>query len=255
MKLKCLVKFVPDSKKNNSGNNKSKMIINPDDSTALEYALRLKNSNKNIHLEVITMGPLTLQKKIEDIARLGVDKVTLISDKKYVGSDTLVTSKIISRYISGLKYDVILSGTNSIDGDTGHVGPQVAQLLGINQMSSIDEIESVTNDNVEINIENGNDELSFRIETPCLLSVLKNKKYRLRFVKYDDLELDVSDKVSIIGNDILKFSKSEVGLEGSPTRVKWSRRNSNGKIVSQIFTNDDSDIDSIYNFLKSAGVV
>ncbi len=263
MKIICLVKFTPDVdafeydyENNVLIRENIKQIINPDDACALGYAIKMKKQNPEIEIEVVSMAPLSVKKDMEDILRRRVDRGVIISDRNYVGCDTQATSLILGEYLKRTKYDVIMTGSQTLDGDTSHVPAQLAELLGINQMSAIIKIdeESFLNGRPQVEVDTENYVDTYEIPFPAILSVRKESKYRLPFVRYADLELDVSDCLEIIGNEILNIDLNQVGLKGSPTRVvktyTQTYDTSKEKVVVQ---NDEEGIETVYRFLKEKG--
>ena len=111
--------------------------LNPFDESALECALRLSSD-----VTVITMGPLSNEKVLKGLTRLGT-KVILVSDNLYAGSDTLATSYVLSTAIKRMDYDLILCGRQSIDGDTAQVGPMLSEKLGISLITNAMDVKSL----------------------------------------------------------------------------------------------------------------
>ncbi len=264
MHLACIVKFVPDVdnfkynyETHTIERENSSMLINADDAKALGFALALKKQNPQIFLEVITMAPKSILPKVEDILRVGFDKATLISDSLYAGSDTYVTSKILSSYLKTVSFDCILSGTHSIDGDTSHVPSQIAQQLDLDHLNHIIKIdeESFLNLNAIVRVESETSLMDYQIKLPALLSLTREAKYRLPYVRYKNLNLDVSDKMNFITNEDLGFINDEVGLKGSLTKVKNTSIKKYETRAKQLVKADDNGVETIYNFLKEKGFI
>lgn len=262
MKIVCLLKFTPDVdafeydyEKNVLIRENSKQIINPDDACALGFALKLKKKYPEIEIEAVTMAPLSVKNMMEDILRRRVDCGTIISDPAFVGSDTLATSRIIGAYLQKTEYDVILTGTQTLDGDTAHVPSQLAELLKIGQMSAIMKIdeESFLNGNPEVEVDTENYVDVYRIAFPAILSVRKESKYRLPFVRYADLDMDVSDRLKIVDHKELEIDPESVGLKGSATQVVKTYVQSYGQKDKVIVGNDQEGIEAVYKFLKDNG--
>ena len=249
--------FTYDYEKNVMVRENVKLILNPDDACALAFALKIKEKNPETVVELVSMAPLSITPQLEDLLRRYVDKATLISDKLFVGSDTYATSKIIARYLEGEKFDCILSGTHSLDGDTSHIPAQIAELLQISQMSNIVNIQedSFGKESVIALVDSEKSFSKYEIELPAILSVQKESKYKLPFVKFKDLELDVKDKLSVIGNKELVFSEEEVGIEGSLTRVSRTYVKKLDKKEKVIVRIDEVGIEVVYQFLKAKGFV
>ena len=120
-------------------------IFNPEDLNALEQALRLKDQNPGSTIHILTMGPPRATEVIREGLYRGTDGGYLLTDRAFAGADTLATSYALSMAIRKIGVpDLIIGGRQAIDGDTAQVGPQVAQKLGLNQITyvtSIDEIK------------------------------------------------------------------------------------------------------------------
>lgn len=262
MRIACLVKFVPDTEEFTFDYEQQtlirenvKQILNPDDACALAFALRIKQGDPETVIELVTMAPLSVSAQLEDLLRRNVDRATLISDKKFGGSDTFATACILARYLRRTEYDVILTGTHSLDGDTSHVPSQVAELCGLPQMSNIISIESASfragKPVVEVDLETSI--MTFAVELPAILSVRKESGWKLPFVSYADLDRDVSSHIRIVSHGDLGFKTNEIGLKGSRTKVKRSfvqKRSRKNRLVLDTGT---EGIETVYRYLKDHG--
>ena len=116
-------------------------IFNPDDLAALEQALRLKEQNPGSTVGVLTMGPPRAGEIIRQGLYRGADTGWLLTDRLFAGADTLATSYALATAIRKIgDVDLVIGGRQAIDGDTAQVGPQVAQKLGLNQVTYVEEI-------------------------------------------------------------------------------------------------------------------
>lgn len=264
MKIVCLVKFIPDvdsfsydCEKNILVRENVKLILNPDDACALAFALGVKEKRPDTIVEIVTMAPESVLPLVEDLLRRKADQATIISDHLFAGSDTYVTSKIIARYLENAGYDIILTGTHSLDGDTSHVPSQIAELLKLEQLSNIIRIydDGLEGNTVIAEADTDKSLYKFEIALPCILSIGKDSKYKLPFVKYKDLELEVRNQVSIISNRELGFSEEETGLQGSLTKVNRTYARKLQKKEKIVVANDEEGIETVYRFLKSKGFV
>lgn len=118
-------------------------IFNPEDLNALELALRLKEECVGSTVHILTMGPFRAADIIRDAMFRGADGGYLLTDRKFAGSDTLATSYALSCALKKIGADVIIAGRQAIDGDTAQVGPQVAEKLGLPQVTYAECIEQV----------------------------------------------------------------------------------------------------------------
>lgn len=121
-------------------------IFNPEDLNALEQALRIKDTDPdNIQVGVVTMGPPRAGEILRQSLYRGADCGWLLTDRKSAGADTLATAYFLSKAIEKINkevghVDIIMGGRQAIDGDTAQVGPQVAQKLGLNQVTYAEEV-------------------------------------------------------------------------------------------------------------------
>lgn len=193
-------------------------ILNPDDANALEQALQIKDENPGTAVTVVTMGPPQAQEMLEECMAMGADDAVLLSDRALGGSDTWATSNAIAAGIKKIgEYDIIFAGRQAIDGDTAQVGPQIAEKLGIPQVTYVKNFELQDQSAVvERSLEDGYEKL--KVKLPCVLTAIK--------------ELNVPRYMSVRG--ILRAAKTEVkvwnaadigvdvktvGLKASPTNV------------------------------------
>lgn len=116
-------------------------IFNPEDLNALEQALRLKDQNPGSTVSVLTMGPPRATEIIREGLYRGADNGYWLTDRAFGGADTLATSYALSMAIRKIgDVDIVIGGRQAIDGDTAQVGPQVAQKLGLDQVTYVEEI-------------------------------------------------------------------------------------------------------------------
>jgi len=262
MRIICLVKFVLDPQQISSNENSlnadrknSKLILNPDDACALAFALRYRKQQSDVSVSVVTMGPMSVKTQLADLVRRGVDEAILISDNCYAGSDTLATSKILAQYLSREKFDYIYSGTHSLDGDTSHVPSQLSQLLNLPQLSSVIDLKFQTHKNVGVLVDTGDQKMEFVMQAPAIISFNQRQQLRLPFVRFHDLELDVSDKIHIIDNQLLNIPLSELGINGSKTRVVATIKPELKVRQQQCFTNSPQDLQQLFELLIDEGLI
>ncbi len=194
-------------------------IINPEDKHALEAALEIKDRH-GAHITVVSMGPLQAQNALREALCMGTDEAILISDRAFAGSDTLATSKTLAGAIRKLNYDIIFAGRQAIDGDTAQVGPEIAEHLNIPQVTYVQGIE-VKDDSLIINraLENGYELLE--VKQPVLLTAIKELN-EPRYMNVRNIFGKVDKEVIIWTADDIDVDKAELGLKGSPTKVKKS---------------------------------
>ncbi len=218
-------------------------IFNPEDLNALELALRLKDECAGSTVRILTMGPQRAADIIRDAMFRGADGGYLLSDRKFAGSDTLATSYALSCALREIGADIIVAGRQAIDGDTAQVGPQVAEKLGLPQVTYAEQIVEVKDSSLVVRrrLERGVEV----VETPIPAVITVNSsaaevrpqnarlvmKYKYAAVPSeiatDSNELrvrlvaerDYLKIVEMTASDIV-CDEAQLGLNGSPTKVK-----------------------------------
>ena len=183
MAYKCvvLVKQVPDTA-NISGKamrddgtvNRAALpaIFNPEDLNALEMALQVKEQHGG-QVIVLTMGPPRAAEVLRESLYRGADRVILLSDRKFAGSDTLATSYALKCAIERIgDYDLIFCGRQAIDGDTAQVGPQIAEKLGLPQVTYAESVQSLQDDEIIVRRAFPLGVETVKCTLPCLLTVV-----------------------------------------------------------------------------------
>ena len=175
-----LIKQVPDTKRitgqamNPDGTvNRGALpaIFNPEDLNALELALQIKE-NSGGTVTVITMGLPAASQILRDSLYRGADDAILITDRRCAASDTLATSYILSCAVKKLDYDIVICGRQAIDGDTAQVGPQLAEKLGITQITYVQQLIELKDKTIVARRNIGNGFQEVKAELPILLTVI-----------------------------------------------------------------------------------
>jgi electron transfer flavoprotein beta subunit len=224
-------------------------ILNPEDLNALEMALQVKEQHGG-QVTVLTMGPPRAADVLREALYRGADRVILLTDRKTAGSDTLATSYVLSCAVRHLgEPDLIFCGRQAIDGDTAQVGPQVAEKLGLPQLTYAEAIESLWDSEIVVRRALPLGTETVRCTLPCLLTVvgsanqprppsvrrmLANKlaatplEYSALLAKWPEFgseeELDRylaerGQKIGILSAADIGADCDRVGLSGSPTKV------------------------------------
>jgi len=174
-----LIKQVPDTKRitgeamNDDGTvNRSALpaIFNPEDLNALELALQIKDKFGG-QITVITMGPPAASAILRDSLFRGADDTILITDARCAASDTLATSYILSCAVKKVAHDIVLCGRQAIDGDTAQVGPQLAEKLGVPQITYVEEFIELNGKSITVQRNIGNGWQQVKAKLPVLLTV------------------------------------------------------------------------------------
>jgi len=174
-----LIKQVPDTKSitgqamNDDGTvNRAALpaIFNPEDLNALELALQIKDEFGG-QVTVITMGPPAASSILRDSLFRGADDAVLITDIRCAASDTLATSYILNCAVKKVDYDIVLCGRQAIDGDTAQVGPQLAEKLGIPQITYVEELIELNDSTITARRNIGAGWQEVKTALPVLLTV------------------------------------------------------------------------------------
>ncbi|HWP50808.1 MAG TPA: acryloyl-CoA reductase electron transfer subunit gamma [Clostridia bacterium] len=230
MKAIVCVKQVPDTSGKVAVNpdgtlNRASMaaIINPDDQSAIEAALRLKDAT-GCKVVVITMGPPPAEGMLRELMAMGADEGVLVSAREFGGSDTYATSQILSAAIKkiGLESDdIVFCGRQAIDGDTAQVGPQIAEKLHLPQVSYVADLKvEGTEVTCRRMLEDGY--MTIKTKTPCLLTCIKELNDP-RYMSVGGIMDCYAKPLSVYNFETLKddplIDLDTIGLKGSPTNI------------------------------------
>ncbi|MBR2006585.1 MAG: electron transfer flavoprotein beta subunit/FixA family protein [Alistipes sp.] len=218
-------------------------IFNPEDLNALELALRLKDECVGSTVHILSMGPMRAADIIRDAIFRGADGGYLLTDRKFAGADTLATSYALSCALRQIGADVIVAGRQAIDGDTAQVGPQVAEKLGLPQVTYAEQVVQVKESSIVVRrrLERGVEVVESPL--PAVITVNSSAaevrpQNALRIMKYkyamtsSEIAADVESLSAKMAqkHDYLKIveltaadiecDEQQLGLLGSPTKVK-----------------------------------
>ncbi len=242
-------------------------IFNPEDLNALEMALQMRDRIGTATVHVLTMGPQRAADIIREAMFRGADGGYLLSGKEFAGSDTLATSYALSCALRKINPDIIVAGRQAIDGDTAQVGPQVAEKLNMPQVTYAEELIAINDTEITIKrrLERGSEVVVSPL--PAVITVNSSAKEcrprnAKRVMKYkyalatSEMAVAADERKTFIEErpylHIVEFAAADVnpdpeqlGLAGSPTKVK--------KIENVVFqakeakslTSDDTDIEQL----------
>jgi electron transfer flavoprotein beta subunit len=253
-----LVKQVPDTRnitgevmtaKGTMNRGALPAIFNPEDLNALEMALQVREQYGG-EVTVLTMGPLKAAEVLREALYRGADRVILLSDREFAGADTQATSYTLKCAIEKAgKFDLVFCGRQAIDGDTAQVGPQVAEKLGLPQITYAESIVGLENQEVVVQRAFDLGSEIVKCSLPCLLTVVssanrprpasarKRIAYKLAAIpaEYPELlekwpEFETEEtlhnylaerklEIPIWTVNDLEIDKNQLGLSGSPTQV------------------------------------
>ena len=288
LKIIVLAKQVPDTRnvgkdamKEDGTINRAALpaIFNPEDLNALEQALRLKDAYPGTTVTLLTMGPGRAAEIIREGLYRGADGGYLLTDRAFAGADTLATSYALATAIKKIgDYDIIIGGRQAIDGDTAQVGPQVAEKLGLTQVTYAEEILNVDEKNRSITVKRHIDGGVETVEGPLPIVITvngsaapcrpRNAKLGMKFkralgaqekapapachpegvsaLSYPELYekrpyLNIPEwSVADVDGDL-----AQCGLSGSPTKVKAIQNIVFQAKESKTLTGSDKDVEDL----------
>ncbi|MDO5517315.1 MAG: electron transfer flavoprotein subunit beta/FixA family protein [Clostridium sp.] len=194
-------------------------IINPEDRHALEAALKMKEEIGG-KVTVVSMGLPMAKAALREALCMGADEAVLLTDRALGGADTLATSKAIAGVIKKLNADIVLAGRQAIDGDTAQVGPEIAEHLDIPQVTYVQDVK-VEGDTLIVNraLEDGHQVVE--VKTPCLLTAIEELNTP-RYMNVARIFETNDDEIKVMGAADIDVPVEQLGLKGSPTKVKKS---------------------------------
>jgi|GEM_PF-30002 len=228
-------------------------IMNPDDKGGLELALQMKDKY-GANVTVITMGPPQADLILREAFAMGVDRAILLSDRKFAGADTLATSYALAGAIKTMDYDLIIAGRQAIDGDTAQVGPEMAEHLGLPQVSYVIDAEREKNGNFIVKKENEDSVQTLEVEGKCVLTVLASA-FEARYMTVAGIVDAYNKEVEVWGADKLDVDENKLGLKGSPTKV-WQSFPKQLKAPGEVFeVSEEEAVEIIVNKLKEKHLI
>ena len=243
-------------------------IFNPEDLNALEQALRLKDANPGSTITLLTMGLPRAAEIIREAIYRGADTGIVLTDRALGGADTLATSYSLAQAVKKFgNYDIILGGRQAIDGDTAQVGPQIAEKLGIPQVTYAEEIIDVADGHVTVKrrLENGVE--TVKAPLPCVVTVngsapdcrprnaMRVQKYKFAVSPSEVLKLTERQQKLVEERPYLKLQEwgaafvdadpAQIGFAGSRTKVKSIENVVFTAKESRVLDNDDAQIEDL----------
>ena len=228
-------------------------ITNPFDTYALEEGVRIKEQYGG-KVTAISMGPPQAEEMLREAIALGADEAILLSDSAFAGADTLATSYTLSRAIDRIQeYGLIICGRQTIDGDTGQVGPELAEMLGIPFIAYVSQIEQIDNSYIRVQrmIEEGHEVIETSL--PAVITVVKEINIP-RLPSLRGLAKARSAVIPVWTARELGVDKNMVGLSGSATRVIkvfFPQRVHHGELLQGDL---ESQVESLVNKLRGSKI-
>lgn len=227
MNILVCVKQVPESRSveidpetGNLRREQAAAVMNPYDLYAVETAVRLKEAYGGT-VTALSMGPPQAEAVLRETYMMGADQAALLSDPAFAGSDTLATSYTLAQGIRALgRFDLIICGLQTTDGDTAQVGPGIAEFLGWPHVSSVQEIVSLHQNELVLRTDTGFRRLELALALPALITVAKGI-YEPRLLSFRRKLLSRDWPIRRFGRtDCCGAKQDYFGLESSPTQVE-----------------------------------
>jgi electron transfer flavoprotein beta subunit len=193
-------------------------IVNPFDTYALEEGVRTKERYGG-KVTVISMGPPQAEEALREAISLGADEAILLSDSAFAGADTLATAYTLAKAIERIQEcNLIICGRQTVDGDTGQVGPELAEMLGISFVAYVSKIEEISNGYMQLQrmVEEGHEVIETPL--PAVISVVKEINVP-RLPSLRGIARSKSAVVPVWTAQELDVDQDMIGLSGSATRV------------------------------------
>lgn len=228
-------------------------IVNPFDTYALEEGVRLKERYGG-KVTAITMGPPQAEEMLREAISTGADEAILLSDPAFAGSDTLATSYTLARAIGKIQeYDLAICGRQTIDGDTGQVGPELAEMLDVPFVAYVSQIEEIDNSRMRLQrmVEDGHEVMEMPL--PGVITVVKEINVP-RLPSLRGLARAKNATIPVWTAEELGVDRNMVGLSGSATtviKVFFPQRVHRGEMLEG---DPESQVEALVNKLRESKI-
>lgn len=229
-------------------------ILNPVDKNAIEEALKIRDAHGG-SVSAITMGPPQAQDVLNNALALGCDKVYLLSDSSFAGSDTLATGYVLAKAAEKIgDFDLLLFGRNSMDAATAQTGPITAEFLGLPQATLVTELEikdgwayctRTLEDNLQV----------VRVKLPAVISV--NREINTPRFPTPRNVLNSKNKPRFVWDGAaMGCDRAQVGAKGSPSRTKSLEKPPKRAVDTEYFEGTSAEIAvKIADFLQNEHLI
>jgi len=235
-------------------------ILNPFDGYALEAAARIRDKNPDTKIVVVSMGPPQANAVLKESLSIAADKAYLVSGRTFGGSDTLATSYILSQAIAKIeetegKFDAIFCGKQAIDGDTAQVGPEIAEHLGLPQVTYGLEAE-LDGDTLKVKKEVEEGVQIIGVKLPCLVTFTK-PAWDPRYPTIKRKMAANRATIPVLGDDAFpNIDTTRIGLKGSPTHVKKTfvpQKKTGGVKIQE--SDNNASARKLFSLLSEASII
>lgn len=196
-------------------------IVNPFDLNAVEAAVRVKEANPGSRITLLTMGPPAAEEALRECLSMGCNEAYLLTDRAFAGADTYATSYALSVAAKHIRdFDLIICGIMAVDGDTGQVGPEMAEHLGLPQVTYVAGLD-VTEEKLVAKRLHENGREMIECPLPALVAVTKDANEPRHGTVRNKIAAKRAEIKRITADDLgEKLDRTKIGLKGSPTKVR-----------------------------------
>jgi len=256
-----LVKQVPemdkvkfDIEKGKIDRSSAKGEVNPLDLNALEAAVQMKGKLGGT-VTAISMGPPQAEAVLREALATGADEAILLSDTAFAGADTWATAYTLAKTVEKLgQYDIVICGRQTIDGDTGQVGPELAEILGVTFVAYVSQIEEIDSGRMRLRRLMGERYEVVEALLPAVITVVKEINVP-RLPSLRGLTRAKGAVIPVWNAEDLGVDESRVGLAGSATRVIkifFPQRAQRGEVLGGDLA---SQVDYVVDKLRGAKLI
>ena len=231
-----------------------KNVINPLDTYALEEGVRLKERYGG-KVTALSMGPPQAEEMLREAISLGADEAILLSDAAFAGADTWATARTLAATMNRIgQYDLIICGRQTIDGDTGQVGPELAEMLELPFISYVSQIEEIEDNSMRARrmVEEGHEVIEAPL--PAVITVVKEINMP-RLPSLRGIARSKSAAIPVWTHQDLSVDPNTIGLSGSFTKVIkifFPQRTCQAEILEG---DPETQVDCLLGKLKDAGLI
>jgi electron transfer flavoprotein beta subunit len=200
------------------------------------------------------MGPPQADAILREAFAMGVDRAILLTDRAFAGADTLATSNALAGALRCLDYDLVIGGRQAIDGDTAQVGPEMAEHLGLPQISYVTGLEYDGKNTLTVKKETEEGYQMLSVEMPCVLTVLATAN-KARYMTVSGIMDAFEKEVEIWTAAKIDIAPEKLGLKGSPTRVKKSFTKAQKGAGETFEVDAEEGVNIIINKLKEKHII
>jgi len=230
-------------------------VMNPFDKNAVEVALKLKQ-RYDAKVTLLSMGPSNFEITLRQGLAMGADEAILLSSRAFGGADTLATGYVLSEAIKALDdVGIVFFGRQSIDADTGQVGPIVAEFLDWPQATYISDLKPINEQVIQATRLMENMEQTIEVKLPAVFTV-RSELNEPRYPTPRNIQLSYQKEIQVWDEKKLNFDKDRIGIKGSPTVVRkvWTPKKE-AKVVQSLGQTPESAAQKLLVTLRANNII